>query len=82
MGGIPNNTTALLRHGILLKYIYYQSQRFYEEEVELGKTYQTLRKHRKFVEPIPINNGSIEFRDAEPDFRVLRLIPIPKLGLS
>ena len=34
--GLPNNTTALLRQGILLKYNHYQLQRFHEEEVEIG----------------------------------------------
>ena len=44
---ISNNTTALARHGILLKCINYQSQRFHREVVELGCTYQTLQRHEK-----------------------------------
>jgi hypothetical protein len=80
-GGIPNNMMALC-HGILLKYIHYQSQRFHQEAVEPGCTYETLRRHREFLEPIPINTASIEFRGAQPDVPELRSIPIPKLRLS
>ena len=80
--GIPKNATALLCHGILLKYIHYQSQRFHPEVVELGYTYQTLWRHKEFVELIPINTASIELKVSQPDVRVPRLIPIANLGLS
>jgi len=75
--GIPNNSTALLRHGILLKYIHYQSQRFRQEAVELGCTYHSLRRHWEFVVPVQINTASIEFRGAQPDVRQLRLMSTP-----
>jgi len=51
---------------------HYQSQCFNHEAVELGCTYQSLRRHRKFVEPIPINTASIELKGAYPDARELR----------
>jgi len=51
---------------------HYQSQRFNQEAVELWCTYQSLRRHREFVEPIPINTASIEVRGTQHGVRELR----------
>jgi len=54
------------------KFNHYQSHRFNKEAVELGCAYQSLRRHREFVESIPLNTTSIELRGTQPDVRDFR----------
>ena len=54
---IPNNTTALLCHGVLIKYIRYQIQGFHRVALELGCVYQTLRSDRELVELGSLQRG-------------------------